>query len=155
MYDLFPDGTGGQILCKIHPRGLCVPSDGIRVSFCYIEGQRNGFCAIRFFLQYGTSIAIKWVRASARKGDAEGSSRPPTGGREQSKAMLAPSSRREILLSAVNSAFFPNCDRKCPPALPVGQLLYLAVKAAHSGSCGLKRRDFSVQREKVARVQSF
>ena len=104
MYDLFPDGAGSQILCEIHPRGLCVPSDGIRVSFCHIEGQRNGFCAIGFFLQYGTSIAIKWVRASARKGDAEGSSRPPTGGREQSKAMLAPSSRREILLSAVNTA---------------------------------------------------
>ena len=90
MYDLFFYSAGSQILCEIHPRGLCVASDGVRISFCYIEGQRNGFCAIRFFLQYGTSVmVIKWVRASARKGDAKGSSRPPRGGREQSKAMLA------------------------------------------------------------------
>ena len=115
MYDLFPDGAGGQILSEIHPRGLCVPSDGIRISFCYIEGQRNWFCAIGFFLQYGTSVMVKkWVRASARKGDAEGSSRPPRGGREQSKAMLAPSSRREILLSAANSAFSPTVAKISP-----------------------------------------
>lgn len=39
VYDLFPDGAGGQILCEIHPHGLCVPPNGFRITFRDTEGQ--------------------------------------------------------------------------------------------------------------------
>lgn len=89
VYDLFSDGADGEILCEIHSRGRSFPPDGLCVILRHIEGQRNRFCAISFFLQYGTSVIKSGCRASARMREAEGSSRPPTGGREQSKAMLA------------------------------------------------------------------
>ena len=89
VYDLLSNGAGGQILCEIHSRGHRLPPDDLGVLLCHIEGQRNRFCAIGFFLQYGTSVIKSGCRASARIGEADGSSRPPTDGREQSKAMLA------------------------------------------------------------------
>ena len=39
VYDFFPDGAGGQILCEIHPHGLCVPPNGFRITFRDTEGQ--------------------------------------------------------------------------------------------------------------------
>ena len=87
--DLLSNGASGQILCEIHPCGRRLPPDGLSVLLRHIEGQRNGFCSIGFFLQCGTSVIESGCRASARIREAKGSSRPPTGGREQSKAMLA------------------------------------------------------------------
>ena len=39
VYDLFPDGACRQVLCQIHPRGLCVPADDLCVTFRDTEGQ--------------------------------------------------------------------------------------------------------------------
>ena len=89
VYDLLSNGAGGEILCEIHSRGRSFPPDGLSVLLRHIEGQRNGFCSIGFFLQCGTSVIKSGCRASTRIREAKGSSRPPTGGREQSKAMLA------------------------------------------------------------------
>ena len=39
VYDLFHDGACRQVLCQIHPCGLCVPADELCVTFRDTEGQ--------------------------------------------------------------------------------------------------------------------
>ena len=80
VYDLFSDGAGGEILCEIHSRGRSFPPDGLSVLLRHIKGQRNGFCSVGFFLQYGTSVIKSGYGLLPETRDAEGSSRLPTAG---------------------------------------------------------------------------